>query len=230
MRLGALQNALETFYELDVGYQVDDFLITDRELARLLDPGGRCSHREKLLFCEDDEDLHLSLFVDDAVCRRMRPYDHHAQVPPQRFDDFCLMVEGVSHFVYLCWNAKHKRQMTLLEMELQAEVDKYLTIAGGCVGPGASRRGAVAGAPVSPDGAMHRRLFEDYRLDPGLTPLERERYQRANHYAGKYCWSLQQRYANGRAGGTLRRELRRFYRKPQAEKLRMIESPHAGSA
>ena len=226
MQLCTLQKALESFYELDIGYRVDDFLITDRELAEVLDPAGRCNDREKLLFYEDDDDVHLSLFVDDAVCRRMRPYDNHAQVPPQLFDDFCLMVEGVSHFVYLCWNAKHSRQMTLLEMELQAEVDKYLAYSGGCAMPGSNRQRTDAAVAGARDGS----LFEDYRLAPGLTAVERERYECANHYAGKHCWSLQQRYASGRGRSDMRRELRRFYRKPQAEKFRMIESACPGAA
>ncbi len=35
-------------------------------------------------------------------------------------------LEGVSHFVYLAWNAGHDKPVSLLELEMQAEVDKYV--------------------------------------------------------------------------------------------------------
>ena len=54
MQLGTLQKAFESFYELDTGYHVDDFLITDRELVRILDEA------------EDDVGLYL---VDVRVGR-----------------------------------------------------------------------------------------------------------------------------------------------------------------
>ena len=41
---------------------------------------------------------------------------------------FCLALEGVSHFLYLIWNASFDRSVTLLEMELQAEIDKFVML------------------------------------------------------------------------------------------------------
>ena len=40
--------------------------------------------------------------------------------------DFLLAVEGVSHFVYLVHRARQERPVSAVELELQAEVDKYL--------------------------------------------------------------------------------------------------------
>ena len=41
-------------------------------------------------------------------------------------EDFWTAFEGVSHFTYYAWNAQREKRVTLLEMELQAEVDKYV--------------------------------------------------------------------------------------------------------
>ena len=39
--------------------------------------------------------------------------------------DYCTALEGVSHFHYLVWSLARGRNVSLLELELQAEVDKY---------------------------------------------------------------------------------------------------------
>ena len=39
--------------------------------------------------------------------------------------DYCTALEGVSHFHYVTWSAGCARNVSLLELELQAEVDKY---------------------------------------------------------------------------------------------------------
>ena len=44
--------------------------------------------------------------------------------------DYCTALEGVSHFHYLVWSLARGRNVSLLELELQAEVDKYATRAG----------------------------------------------------------------------------------------------------
>ena len=40
--------------------------------------------------------------------------------------DYWTALEGVSHFLYLAWNAGHDKPVSLLELEMQAEVDKYV--------------------------------------------------------------------------------------------------------
>ena len=51
MLLPKLETMLHELYALEVGYAVSDFLITDAELARSLDAGGR-KVDEKLLIAE----------------------------------------------------------------------------------------------------------------------------------------------------------------------------------
>ena len=43
-----------------------------------------------------------------------------------QLDDLWKVLEGISHFNYLVLRAADDRSVTLLELELQAEVDKFV--------------------------------------------------------------------------------------------------------
>lgn len=208
MRLLALQEFLETIYEVASGHLVDDFLITDVDLVRQLDARHPSGARERLLVREGGEHIDMSLYLDAGVLRRLSG----DQPGEASFDDLCLALEGVSHFTYLCWNASHGRAVTLLEMELQAEVDKYVWL-----------------RHQSPDSVseelIRHHLFERFRLDESLDPQERQRYLAANYYAAKYCLGLSARHGRRRRR-SLHNELRRFYRQTQGGKIRMIDALH----
>ncbi|RRQ22585.1 hypothetical protein [Thiohalobacter thiocyanaticus] len=58
MQLRYLQSLLEQLYEIDIGLDVEDFLITDRRLAALLDRSPRPRDiPEKLLIEQSGEDV-----------------------------------------------------------------------------------------------------------------------------------------------------------------------------
>jgi len=130
MRLNALQKLLDRIYRLDVDFDVEDFLITDPALARRLDTSANPREsKEKLLVSQEDDYLDLALFLDACVLARLCDDDPLASLHSGNFADFLLAVEGVSHFLYLIWNAGIERGVTLMELEMQAEVDKFVTAA-----------------------------------------------------------------------------------------------------
>ena len=43
-------------------------------------------------------------------------------------DSVCQLIEGVSHFVYVADRARRNLPATQLELELQAEIDKYVLL------------------------------------------------------------------------------------------------------
>ena len=112
-----------------------------------------------------------------------------------------------NHFVYAIVCAHAARAVSPLELELQAEVDKYVV----CL---LADGGAAAASP-----RWRRRLFEEFELEPDLDADERDRYRAANDGARRYAASLERRFVA--RGGTLDMlaELRRFYRLPLAQKL-----------
>lgn len=213
----AVLELLERLYDVPVDCDVADFLITDTVLADALhaDPAAR-KVSEKVLVMENGVYLDLSLYLDSAVLRRLKTRNPLVQLHGQNLSDFCLVVEGISHFLCLAWNASHDKSVTLLELEMQAEVDKFLT---------ALHVLDCQGNDNVFD-AVHRRLFEYARFDDSLDAENSRRYRQASRYAGKYCQSLR-RFVDRLQHPGMLTELRRFYRLPQAAKISHINaSPH----
>lgn len=210
--LAPFQRQLEQIYELEIPLCVDDFLITDREVFKSIH-GEHASDdpqvEETLLVAQDGENLDVSLYISEEVMNRLAADDPEANLHKGNIADFCTAIEGVSHFVYLVWNASYRRGISLMELEMQAEIDKYVSTA---FLFGRQSDGRV---PSS----LHSWLFEDPEYDSTLDGQSLERYRDANYYASRYCARLEKRYMgpNGRAG--LFNDLRRLYRLTRNAKL-----------
>ena len=212
MVLTQLQAMLSELYALDVAYDVDDFLVTDERLADALDVRGRRLD-EKLLIVEEEGEASISLYVDENVVERLRKNDPARQLRRDNLQDFWTALEGVSHFLYYVWNAALEKSVTLMEMELQAEVDKF-------VGTALLLRQQGGRLPAN----LHRCLFDAPTFDARLEPEELVRYRSANRYAGKYCMKLAPQLAAVPGPDALREELCYFYRLAQPGKIEHIES------
>lgn len=210
-----MQQQLQYIYELDIRQDINDFLITSPVQARQLDDGKSNPRlKEKLLLREDEGTLNLSLFLHSDVVKRMHEDDPVQDMHEGNLQDFCLALEGVSHFLYLLWNASFDRSVTLLEMEMQAEIDKFVMLIF-CLEKQQKR---------IPAGRLRRILFETVRFHQQLDESERRRYQDASNFAEKYCWKLETDYLARRSRQQMLSELRQFYRLTQADKLRRINS------
>jgi hypothetical protein len=212
MLLSGFQTLLRNFYALDLEYEVDDFLTTDETLARALDSGGR-ELDEKLLIAEASGEAEVSLYIEPRLLERLERSDPLNRLDAGNLEDFWTVLEGVSHFTYYAWNAQREKSVTLLEMELQAEVDKYV----------ATTLLLLRQGHRQPRG-LHHWLFELPRLDERLEGAERDRYRSANHYASKYCRKLARAIAEEPVAEAVKPELRRFYRLSQTSKIEHIES------
>lgn len=210
-----LQQLLAGIYGAGPAHDVRDFLVTDRALIeRLEDAATRRDIDEKLLFVQHGDRLDLSLYLDAAVLERLRQSDPRAALDAHNLADFCTVLEGVSHFNYLAWNAGRDQCVTLLELEMQAEVDKYL-----------AARVLLGDQPGSPlAGALLHCLFELPVLHQALAAHEAERYRDASDLAGRYCHHLQQRWPGERLAPAMLDELRAFYRWPQPAKVSHIRA------
>lgn len=211
--LAGLQALLERLYGLPTTVAVGDFLITDPDHARALGPRRSNIAREALLLRESAEGLDITLFIHHRVLSHLQNCDPFARLDRDNLDAFCIAVEGISHFLYLVWNANRQRSVTLLEMELQAEVDKYIT--------------SLLLIALQNGGRVPRRLhhwlFGRPMLVEGLSRVDQARYLDANRYAARYCMDLTRRFAHRQGMPGLRNELRDFYRLGKQPKLRLIE-------
>jgi len=213
--LGSMQVQLGQLYDVDVQQDVRDYLVTDRVLLAALTAGqqGR-SPEEQLIVVEGEGNLDVALYLDHGVLERLAAADPRDGISGANLADFWTVLEGVSHFHYLAWNAAFDKPVTLLELEMQAEVDKYV-----------STRLLLQAQPQASLGApLLQRLFDEPGLDPALDPEEIDRYQAASTLAGRYCASLEGRYPGATFPQELLRELRTFYRLPQSAKIGRIRS------
>jgi len=168
MAIAQLQAMLSELYALDVVYDVDDFLVTDGCLASALDAGGR-QLEEKLLIAEAQGEASIALYLDAELVARLRDDNPTRQLSRDNLVDFWTALEGVSHFLYYVWNAMFDKSVTLMEMELQAEVDKFVATA-----VLLHRQGGQLPAN------LHRCLFDAPTFDDRLDAQECARYRSAN--------------------------------------------------
>ena len=214
MLLHNMQTDLAALYEAPVEHVVTDFLITDARLARELEPDGpERSNTERLLLRESDDGLDISLFIDGRVLATLHRNDPYTCLDAANLNDFLVALEGISHFNYVIWNALRGRPVSQLELELQAEVDKYVTALARLDEQGEATDAA----------AVHDTLFDAVKFDDKVDEVSAQRYRAANHYAGKYCRKLSRRYPAHHRMSMFLNELRRFYRLPQNRKIDYIE-------
>ena len=209
--LSKIQNKLEVIYEVSVPHKIHDFLITDKYLAEILSNESIDEDAlEQLLVCSSDDCLDVSLYLDNSLVERLGNNYPSQATNPNALHDFWVALEGVSHFLYLVWNATYDRPVSQLELELQAEVDKFVS--------------ATAVLGLEKDNAFMQKvwslLFENPKFKNKLDKNELIRYQKANAYASQYCLNLMG--MKNQAANTLHNELRRFYRLNQQAKISRI--------
>jgi hypothetical protein len=162
------------------------------EFAAPAEQGGR----EVLLVRHHEGAIELALIIPN-------------QPPSDGANDLWLqLAEGVSHFVHVAERARTGLPTTQLELELQAEVDKFVLLA---LEP--------PHADTTRLHTLHRHLFDSSSyLHPAGTEVG-ERYRLANALAARLAAALlKRRPAQARA------LLQRFYRVGQAEKIALARA------
>ncbi len=214
MLLRDLQHLLGALYGIDVEADVRDYLVTDASAVRRWENDTARATDEKLLIEQGDGELAMALYLDGGVLERLEADDPRRRLCGRNLADFCLALEGVSHFNYVAWNAAIDKTVTLLELEMQAEIDKYL-----------SARFLLGQQDDSDIGSgLLGHLFGRPAFDGALSAEELCRYEDASRFAGIYCHSLECRYPAGPPREAMLRELRTFFRWPQPAKLSHIRT------
>jgi hypothetical protein len=216
MLLRELQRRLAGLYDAPAEHDVYDFLITDAAHAAALQGAEAAPPTdEQLLVLEDEDGVGISLYLDRAVIERLAARCPLQSLSEDNLGDFCTALEGVSHFHYFVWSAGKARHVSLLELELQAEVDKYASALQLML---QQRDGRFPGE-------LFERLFDRARFLPHLPPQERTRYEEAHRFAARFCRRLEERFLRRRQArpDALLAELRNFYRLGRHAKLRHAE-------
>ena len=212
--LSGLQSTFVELYDLDESPPVGPFLCDAEDVAAA---GADPERGEVLLVHEQGDDVSVGLYVAPAATQRLaRDVD---PLGPERFAAWCLAAEGVSHFVYLLFRASAGVGVSQLELEVQAEVDKYAA----ALLRGASGASLLAGNGVGlflgRSRAIRRGLYHEQTLIDAPGTAEHDRYQLAMETASRYAAWLERAFVRRGDHAGLVTELRRFYRSSPQEKL-----------
>jgi hypothetical protein len=182
------------YYALDELPAVEGFVLPSNDGAR-----------ERLLVRVDEGTVEVALELPQSILDGRRPLG---------LDALCQLVEGVSHFVLFAERARRELPMTQLELELQAEVDKYVLL-------------VVEGQPHL-DGVgrvdLHDRLFGAVEFTHPEGSECGDRYRLAHALAARYTRRLERDYLVHGRRRELRAALRRFYTAGQTEKLELAHA------
>jgi len=197
--IALIQRHLQAIYDIEAP-DIRDYLVDAADVHQLLGAAARPA-REWVLVRQADEDVDIGVYLHADDIRAV-----NARTPAEAVRDalpaWCTVTEGVSHFLLLVRRAAREETVSLLELETQAEVDKYVT----------------ARLHVGPDPALRRRLFHDASLAEGLDGDERDRYREAGRLADRYCERLERH----RDVSALLAELRGFYRRTGHARMDML--------
>ncbi len=211
--INRLQQHLSDIYQVGGVHDVRDFLITDPRLAQCIGAGSMLSDTsETLLLAEDEEGLALSLFLDGELLERLESADPLSRLHADQLDDLWKVLEGLSHFNCVVWKASCDRRVSLLELELQAEIDKFV----------GTTLLALSQGRTELLNHLHGWLFDKVSFHDELDDEQLARYRAANEYAARFCHALRGRLVED--GSAVLSELRRFFRLPMTDKISHIHS------
>lgn len=206
MKIREIYRILCWFYEPSVVVDIDSYLIDTppRHYADRI--GSRTSDRETLFIRQIGDEYELGLFIAPGILAAIDRTD-----PLERMDEFFCAVEGVSHILMLLDRIANQVATSHLELELQAEVDKFLI---SHLYMSKARRGASID--------LFDRQFERCTWDSNLSEDDLLRYTAASRMAAKFCSGLRERYFNPARIGEMKADVLDFFKRNLAQKVSIL--------
>ena len=191
--LNSIHHQLRSLYRLEHSWDLNDFVVP---LSQFPEPP--LDRQEQVLVRESEGYCEMALVLDDALLDPDSPWN---------LDRFCLCAEGISHLPYLALTAERNAQVSQLELELQAEIDKFILL----LFRGMQPR------------VLLDRLFRNFALHEDVQKAgEQQRYTEANRRALQYCSYLLNRFVREKRTTALLDEVRRVYRMAGVRKLAYV--------
>jgi hypothetical protein len=214
--LDALCKLLRRTYALEAPLlPIGRYVIGDLGLRALYPNGGHEARSQagagaKLLVRETGSGLRACIYYPNAMIRLLEDKPPQLGLDDDNVDPFAVLVEELDHLLVTAERAHAGRAVSLLELELQANVSKDLVL---------SRFLARRGRRLAPERRawLRHHLFHARRYVDG-DPEIRNRYDDASRFALRFLSSLERVPAPRRL-----EKLRRFHRAPLAGKLELSE-------
>jgi hypothetical protein len=202
--LQIIQKWIESTYCLEQEQPVSQFLIKQTLLKKYLGNQHPLNHAEEvLLVFAQNEEVELGLYLHPKFSRKMDFYNSSPH-------EILTLLEGVSHLRLALNRFRVGENFSQLEMELQAEIDKFLFFS--------------MPHDLFPNRNAWAHLEKEANLR-GLSKQQKETYQTARRLACRYCLELEKKYLNTKSFDGLFHEVRQFYRMSHWKKIHTIGLP-----
>jgi hypothetical protein len=179
--LQGVQGLLERTYGMRTGLDAAHFVIGDRGYRRYSVEirSGAPEQGARTLVRETAEGLRAAIYFPDRMIARLEAHPPQHGLGESNVDAFAALVEELDHLLCIAEAARHLRPVSLLELELHADVSKALVLAR-----------FLAGSEPRPLDAG-RRTWLRYHLFhkgewAGETETERARYREAARLALRF--------------------------------------------
>lgn len=157
-----IQKKIERLYGLSGIPSIEDFLIQQDQLENLT-----LGSRPQVLFYQQAKEVSIGVYLGQDLTQKVEN-----QI--LTFEEYTILVEEISHFLYLFWNIHNGKKIQLLDIEVQGEIDKFLIFADQM---GFSQE-------------LVERLFGKYLLRPNLPKQDIERYHRAHQLGQRFVHKI----------------------------------------
>lgn len=212
--LTSIQKEIESIYQIDSSFSIDDFLLSEKERVLYSKKiSWLDSSEETLLIRQNKKNIDIGLLFKPELLewsknlnwKEIQNLKNHSL-----FNKLNPLIEGVSHFVYFLWKAHQGHPLTQLELELQAEIDKFLLFS--------------QAVHLNDLSDLIDSLYENVEWISSLNKEEKSRYEISAKLAFKYCHYLRKTYFHSHQTHAIYSEIRNFYRMSQNEKIHWIEN------
>ena len=219
--LELVQGLLERTYRMSTGVQeIGRFVIGDEGYRTLyrevhavasgsaFSPSGRGA---RTLVRETEEGVRACIYYPDEMIHRLEVHPPLWGLGDENVDEFATLVEELDHLLCIAERSRENRPLTLFELELHANVSKYLVLSRFLSGPGRPLNG-------------RRRTWLLYHLFHKGTAGGEDAEVRAR-YRDAARWALRLLEVSSQMTPPMRRveTLRRFHAATASGKLELIE-------
>ncbi|MCB1197084.1 MAG: hypothetical protein R3A45_02175 [Bdellovibrionota bacterium] len=186
MLLALIQEKIQKLYSLEDIPDISKFLISKDKIESL-----HLMVRPQVVVRQQGEEVELGVYLGESL------------EDVETVDAYAVLVEEVSHFIYLFWNLTHDQPFSLLDVEVQGEIDKFLFFAD----------------QLGFSDQVVQKIFGHYLLRENLPPEETQRYHQAHRLGQRFIRKMLR--ADLKYTETLK-FLRAFYRQGSAKRIRQI--------
>jgi hypothetical protein len=210
--LQEVEGLLSKFYGFDIHTSAKDHLIQKSELQAASAQSDTWitppTHRASVLLSHPSEnELYISIYLAEDIISKFKHSSPFTQLSEGNLDAFCVLIEELSHFHLILNRAVLKQQVSQIELEWQAEIDKVLV---------------CASMIAHQQGRSQLLLLQKKLFSQATFFTEQSRYLEANHLAAA-LWKKLSLQMNERESPieshSVKAVLRDLYRRPWNEKF-----------